>query len=111
MVDWGSIPRLQRIVNDYPENLRAHQLLAEAYQSGRRYEDAIGEYRYVLSKLPLSERDWYRMGWAYLDNGNYRGAIDTFTRTLEVDSQNPQRQTRDAQFSIRMDREALARAY
>jgi rhomboid protease GluP len=111
-VDWSSIPRLQRIVNDYPENLRAHQLLAEAYQSGRRYEDAIREYRYVLSKLPLSERDWYRMGWAYLDNGNYREAIVTFTRTLELDSENPERQMpRDAQFSVRMDREALARAY
>src|SRR5215471_12226311 len=110
MVDWGSIPRLQRIVNDYPENLRAHQLLAEAYQSGRRYEDAIREYRYVLSKQPFSERDWYRMGWAFMDTGKYKDAIDAFSRTLQLDSQNSRKQNpREQLLAVRMDREVLAR--
>ena len=112
MVDSSSISRLQRILADYPENPRVHQLLAEAYQSGRRYEDAIREYRYVLSRQPFSERAWYRMGWAYMDSGKYRDAIDAFSRTLDLDSKNPQKQVpHDTLLSVRMDREALARAY
>jgi len=112
MVDSSSIPRLQQIVTHYPEILRAHQLLAEAYQNGKGYQDAIREYRYVLSKQPSSERVWYRMGWAYMNNGNYTDAADAFSRTLELDSRNPGRQAPyETLMSVRVDREALARAY
>jgi membrane associated rhomboid family serine protease len=108
----ASIPKLQQIVKDRPDILRAHLLLAEAYQNGKRFDDAIVEYRYVLEKQPLSERAWYRMGWAFMDTGRYENAIDAFSQSLKIDSQNSTGQThRDIQLEIRMDREALARAY
>lgn len=120
-VDWGSIPKLEQIVAARPDILRAHILLAEAYQSGHRYEDAIREYKFILVKQPSSERAWYRMGWAYMDSGRPEDAIDAFSRSLKIDSENltaqnahiPSLKTamdREA-FAVRTDREALARAY
>jgi rhomboid protease GluP len=108
----GSIPRLQQIVANRPDILRAHMLLAEAYQNGHRFDDAIREYRYILEKQPLSEHAWYRMGWAFIDTGRYENAIDAFSQSLKIDSQNSAVQTaHDSQFKVRVDREALARAY
>ena len=108
----GSISRLQQIVADRPDILRAHLLLAGAYQNGHRFDDAIREYRYILEKQPLSEHAWYQMGWAFMDTGRYENAIDAFSQSLKIDSQNSAGQTvRDSQFKVRMDREALAKAY
>ena len=112
MVNWGSIPRLQQIVAERPDILRAHELLAEAYQSGHRYDDAIREYHYILGKRPLSERAWYRMGWAFMNIGRFGDAIDAFSQTLKIDSRNSTGQTDDEpMLKVRMDREALANAY
>jgi len=111
-VNAGSIPRLQQIVADRPDILRVHLLLAAAYQNGKRFDDAIREYRYILKKQPLSEQAWYRMGWAFMDTGRYENAIDAFSQSLKIDSENSTRQTaRDLQLEVRMDREALAKAY
>lgn len=111
-VNAASIPRLQQIVTDRPDILKAHLLLAEAYQNDKRFDDAIREYKYILEKQPLSQHAWHRMGWAFMDTRQYENAIDAFSQSLKIDSQNSTgRAPRDFQLEVRMDREALAKAY
>ncbi|GEM_PF-3850752 len=110
--DWGSIPRLEQIVREHPEILRAHTLLAEAYRSGKRYPAAVSEFQYILTKQPSSRDAWSRMGTAYMESPQYSGAVEAFARVLELDSQFAARQPSEQNiFTVGMVHYALAKAY
>ena len=106
------VPELERIVSKRPDITRAHFLLAEAYASAHRNDDAIREYKTYLDRRPYYASGWAALGQLYMDSHRYGDAVGAFAHNLAIVSQSPPRpMTETYVTAVWSARLAIARAY
>jgi tetratricopeptide (TPR) repeat protein len=74
---------LQRLERD-PENMELMWSLVGAYLQIGDYESAIPYLEKLTEKSPDVEIYWNRLGYSYQRVGNYRKAIEAYTRSLKL---------------------------
>lgn len=85
----AAIDTLERLTTRFPKSDfagDAHFRRAELLFAKARYEDAEREYKVVMDlkdATPFFESAQYKYGWARYKQGNYEGAIETFTAILD----------------------------
>jgi rhomboid protease GluP len=92
LVRWDQIPKLERIVARWPHLTRARFVLAEAYQSGKRPDDAIRELKRVVAVEPRFVPGWYQLGCNLLKTDRHSEAMDAFSNYLQLISGNSTRE-------------------
>lgn len=75
---------LRQIVNDYPREKQAHQLLAAYYRVRKRFYQAIEEYKRVLELDPGFGWAMNELGYMYADAGDFEKAKEYFERYAAV---------------------------
>src|SRR5712692_4095624 len=90
-VSSNNIAELERIVARWPHLIRARFLLAEAYQSGTRPDDAIRELKRVVAVEPRFIYAWYQLGCNLLKTDRHDEAMNAFSRYLQVAAGNVSR--------------------
>lgn len=74
---------MQRLSQVAPGSIWQHQTLAEAYESQKSYESAIGEYRQVLSIDPRRPGIHYRIGRTLLARGRDTSSSEDRSRAMK----------------------------
>jgi tetratricopeptide (TPR) repeat protein len=74
---------MQRLSQVAPGSIWQHQTLAEAYESQKSYEAALGEYRQVLSIDPRRPGIHYRIGRTLLARGLDTSSSDDRTAAMK----------------------------
>lgn len=80
-----------QLVEKYPEDERAHNVLGGHYFGQQQYEKAIQEYESAVKLNPQFSPPYNQMGYAYRFLGHYDLAKKTFQRYIELlpDDPNP----------------------
>ena len=80
-----AIERYLAILADEPENLEAHNNLANVYARIERFEDAARLYEKAIELDPGNAQVHYNLGHAYLRQGENRKALNAFEQAVELD--------------------------
>lgn len=75
---------LEREVRQNPSSKEAHLALGFAYQTERRYKDAIKEYDIVLKEEPRNTAALYNKGNVLMQTGSRKEAENAFWKVLEI---------------------------
>lgn len=83
----------QELARDAPSSYQAHELLAEAFESQGKWEDAEKEYRTILKENPNLPGIHFRLGRALLSKPNpgadvANDAKREFVQELQIDPKN-----------------------
>jgi tetratricopeptide (TPR) repeat protein len=83
----------QELARDAPESVQAHELLAEAFESQRKWDDAEKEYRTILQQNPNLPGIHYHLGRLLLSRPNPPAstadeAKQEFAAELQIDPNN-----------------------
>lgn len=81
----------QKIVEMYPKDERAHNILASNYFALQLWEEAIGEYTKAIDINPRFSPAYNQLGYAYRFLGRYQDAEHAFRRYIKLipDDPNP----------------------
>lgn len=81
----------QRIVDMYPKDERAHNILAGNYFAQQQWEEAISEYTKAIDINPRFSPPYNQLGYAYRFLGRYQDAEHAFRRYIKLipDDPNP----------------------
>jgi tetratricopeptide (TPR) repeat protein len=81
----------QKLVEMYPKDERAHNLLAGHYFGQQQYENAIEHYEQAININPDFSQPYNQLGYAYRFLEKYDDAEKTFKKYIEVipDDPNP----------------------
>ena len=81
----------QKLVDAYPKDERAHNLLGNNYFGQQEYEHAIEEYKKAIEIAPDFSQPYNQLGYAYRFLENYTEAEKAFKKYIELipDDPNP----------------------
>ena len=87
-----AVDLLNRLVQNYPNSVykpEAHLALGEFYFDKDIYNLAKTHYNDTMEYKDYSFREYarYKLGWTHYNQQNYRPAIETFKKVVEVDDQ------------------------
>lgn len=74
----------KKLVNAYPDDERAHNLLAQSYFGQLDYENAIAEYEMVIQINPDFNQAYNQLGYAYRFLGNYPAAEKVLKKYISL---------------------------
>jgi tetratricopeptide (TPR) repeat protein len=77
------------LVEMFPEDERAHNLLAGHYFGRQSYEPAIEHYRHAIEINPEYSQPYNQMGYAYRALGRFDEAEEAFKRYIELIPEEP----------------------
>jgi tetratricopeptide (TPR) repeat protein len=77
------------LVGMFPEDERAHNLLAGHYFGRQSYEQAIEHYRHAIEINPEYSQPYNQMGYAYRALGRFDEAEEAFKRYIELIPEEP----------------------
>jgi tetratricopeptide (TPR) repeat protein len=78
------IARMRQSVVDNPTDFDSRLRLGWAYQQQKRYEEALEQYRIILTRRPRSMATLYYRGLIYRDMGLDLPSSDDFRSVLEI---------------------------
>jgi tetratricopeptide (TPR) repeat protein len=80
------------LVSAYPNDERAHNLLATNYFGQQEYAKALAEYEKAIEINPEFSQPYNQVGYAYRFLGKYEAAEEAFKKYIEIipDDPNPQ---------------------
>ena len=87
-----------KLLKNYPNSRyvpEAHLSFADYYFDNNDLPNAEARYKEVL-KFPKSSVYWYamyKMGWCYLNEQNYQGALESFLQVAQATKHNPKQET------------------
>src|SRR5437868_8580562 len=79
---------LQKDIQKNPEDTQAHFTLGEIYRYAGKYQEAVEEYKFVVSKNPKDVDALARLGIAYASMSKFDEAIDAFRRAAALSPKN-----------------------
>ncbi len=102
----------QKLVELYPEDERAHNLLANNLFGQQEWEISIGEYRKALEINPDFSQPYNQLGYANRFLGRYEEAEKAFQKYIELIPNDPNPYDSYAELLLKMGRyEESIRAY
>ena len=79
----------EELVRKYPEDERAHLVLANAYNSRQDYQNTIQELKKAIELAPTFSPAYNSLGYAYRPVGNYAEAEKAFKKYIELVPNDP----------------------
>jgi tetratricopeptide (TPR) repeat protein len=81
----ADIPYWEEQVAGQPDDVTVRLALGNAYAIGKRYTEAVREYRKVLKDYPEYKSAWNNLGSAYRALGRKSKALDAYNRAVKID--------------------------
>jgi len=81
----ADIPYWEEQVAGSPHDVTLRLALGNAYAIGRRYSEAVREYRKVLKDYPEYKSAWNNLGSAYRALGRKSKALDAYNHAVKID--------------------------
>ncbi|MBN1947125.1 MAG: tetratricopeptide repeat protein [Bradymonadales bacterium] len=81
----ASLLFIERVVNNDPAYHEIYFLRGYAFQMLENNAEAIISYQRQLARNPNHRQSLFNLAYAQMTSGDYSAAIQTFSRTLEVD--------------------------
>ncbi|MBU2624713.1 MAG: tetratricopeptide repeat protein, partial [candidate division Zixibacteria bacterium] len=94
----------RQLVDIYPNDERAHNLLANHYFGQQMYELAIIEYERVIKINPTFSQSYNQLGYAYRFLGRYDDAEQAFKNYIELIPDDPNPYDSYAELLMKMGR-------
>ncbi len=85
--------QLIRAVEENPQDLGSHLLLAKFYFINQYYSEAIATYKKLLEYHPREVNVLYNLAVAYQANGQLAEAKETYLKILEIEPENKEAKT------------------
>jgi tetratricopeptide (TPR) repeat protein len=79
----------EELVRKYPEDERAHLVLANAYSARQDYQNTIKELKKAIELAPNFSPAYNSLGYAYRPLGDYAEAEKAFKRYIELVPKDP----------------------
>lgn len=79
----------EELVRKYPEDERAHLVLANAYNGRQDYQNTIQELKKAIELAPNFSPAYNSLGYAYRPVGNYAEAEKAFKKYIELVPNDP----------------------
>ncbi len=83
-------PRFRQAIEIFPEDETFAFNIGEIYFDRREIDSAIEYYQLAIKIKKKWAPPYLKMGYAYLNKSDYKGAIDNFKKFLEVAPDDPQ---------------------
>ncbi len=84
-----AVDSYKRYLEMYPENYTIRSLMIEALTVSGRNEEALNQ-TYMISEVDPSSQGWCNRGMILIELGEFKDALDSFNRSLEIDPQSAQ---------------------
>lgn len=94
----------QRMVEAYPNDERAYNLLGNNYFGQQEYQAAIEQYNKAVEIAPNFSQPYNQMGYAYRFLGNYEEAEAAFRKYIELIPNDPNPYDSYAELLMKMGR-------
>ncbi len=86
----GALRLLQDQVDKFPERTDFRLALANSLLRASRFQEAIGQYKYLLSKDPQSASLHLRIGETYRRSGDLKASVEHFEKARSLAPKDPQ---------------------
>lgn len=80
---------LEGLLEDYPYELEAREMLARVYRRLYRSKDALREFELIVTESPGNLDAWAWLGTCREEVGDFEGAREAFDRLLQLAPDNP----------------------
>jgi tetratricopeptide (TPR) repeat protein len=84
-----ALQHAEELVLKYPQDERAHLVLANAYFARQNYENAVQELQKAIELAPNFPPAYNSLGYAYRPVGNYAEAEKAFKKYIELVPKDP----------------------
>lgn len=95
---------LEKLVETYPQDERAHNLIASYYFGQQEYVKAIEEYKKAVEIAPNFSQPYNQLGYAYKFQENFSEAENAFKKYIELIPNDPNPYDSYAELLMKMGR-------
>ncbi len=78
-------------IKRFPKDWQHYNNLGQYYLDSRSYEDALGVYEYLTKQDAANDDFWARLGFAKFGKNDYKGAVESYGKAIELDQSHPNR--------------------
>lgn len=78
-------------IKRFPKDWQHYNNLGQFYLDKKNYADALGVYDYLTKQDVANDDFWARLGFAKFGKNDFKGAVESYVKAIELDQSHPNR--------------------